>query len=418
MPNIFLNALSVKGVKNITANCEIQFQPKGRVKAVYGSNGAGKTALIAGASMLKRLLLDSDYLVTEKRALTDLVNKHARQAELSAVITAGKTKYRYYVVVDCRAEVPMLACEKIEQFLHGAKKRTLFYSVKGELKEFGSLLSDDIRAKTQNLLQKSSLISLVVEGMRTSEPLFSKTARVPFVDALISFAKQMGVYLCAGDLPSSPYELTSHSVPEQMRQRLVEISNNNRYKELLFIPPSALEAYEEETKRLFSFIKMFKPDLQSIDVDHRKVDQGVISVERIFNYGKGCKINSYLESTGVRSLTNIFPFISAAMTGSIVFIDELDSGINGILLESLIRYLNAYAQGQLCFTCHDSYLMDALEESKYGISFLSPSRGITNWIKNGHYSPESQWTQGYIPGFAFNYEPLDFHEAFPRRNEA
>ena len=141
----------------------------------------------------------------------------------------------------------------------------------------------------------------------------------------------------------------------------------------------------------------------------------VLGVERIFEYPGGVMVNSYLESTGIRALVSVFPFIQAAVDGQIVFIDEMDANINGIFLSSLIEYLIGYCSGQICFTSHNTHLMSALNvaDNQYGVCFLSPSKGVKAWVKNGHYDAEGQWVKGFVPGFAFNFEPLDFYGIFP-----
>ena len=396
--HVLLNKLSVKGIKSLSTSCVLTFAPGGRVKAVYGANGAGKTALILGALVLKRLLFDVGFLTAEKRFLIDIINRQTQAIVLSAVFTVEGKKYEYAARIGFSGELPALLSERYEQFVRGAKKKTVFACEDGAIVESDAAIPLFVKGQTSNRLSQSSFLSLIRAESAVDSPAFEACRAIASVRALDDFARSLCVYL--------------PGVDGEVMGRLHEIAEGNQNGRRV-IPVSQLAAYQEETKRLSAFVRIVKPELKGIVVDHRVVSKGIVPVEGVFDYGGGCKIGARSESTGVRALMDVFPFLSAAMDGSIVFIDELDTGINGILLRSILSYVNEYAQGQFCFTTHDSHLMGAVEKNKYGLCFLAPDGGITSWIKNGNYNPEKQWNEGFIPGFAFNYEPLDFFPAFP-----
>ena len=414
MVSIFLNSISICGVKNLDVPCTIDFSMKGRIKAIYGMNGAGKTALMLGVRILQRLLLDERYLVEARRPLLDIINENKRTVSLSATFSVADKKYRYETKLAVVGSNVLIVSERLSSFTHGAKTTVVFETENGVLSWNEGLLPEEVINRTLNLLERSSLSSIFAARKRLGDLAFaSALEKVNALSALLSFSERISVYVMTNDLPGEPYGFHSgKDISAEVMERLATISENNRHKELDFISKKDVGNYQELAKRFCSFVRIFKPELQKIDLDIREVDQGVVSVERIFDYGNGRRINSYMESTGVRSLMGIYPFLFAAMNGGIVFIDELDGNINGVMLSSLIQYLTQFASGQLCFTSHDSSLMASLQENRYGISFLSPNKGIRTWVKNGHYDPESQWVGGFIPGFPFNYEPLDFYAAF------
>jgi len=413
MANVFLKKISICGVKNLDVPCTIGFSEKGRIKAIYGTNGAGKTALMLGVRILQRLLVDERYLIEARRPLLDIINKNKKEVLITADFIANGKEYSYETGLNVVASDIWISFERLSTVSRG-KKNVVFETVKGSLVEARISSFDDLAKQTMNLLGRSSLSSILAAKKRLGDPYSASTidAFAPLRDLLL-FAERINVYLIPGDLPSEPYDLfAGKDVPSDVAEKLALISENNRHKELSFIAKQDVDYYRVATNRFCAFIRIFKPELQKIDVDVREVDKGVVSVERIFDYGNGRRVNSYMESTGIRALMSVYPFLYAAVNGAIVFIDELDGNINGVMLSSLIKYLTRFAKGQLCFTSHDSSLMASLQENTYGVSFLSPQSGIRAWVKNGHYDPESQWIGGFIPGFPFNYEPLDFYHAF------
>ena len=67
----FLLKMSVVGIKNINKEIELNFYKNtitknfdvsnSHVKAIYGSNGAGKTGIVYAVDIYKNLVLDSKY---------------------------------------------------------------------------------------------------------------------------------------------------------------------------------------------------------------------------------------------------------------------------------------------------------------------------------------------------------------------
>ena len=76
-----------------------------------------------------------------------------------------------------------------------------------------------------------------------------------------------------------------------------------------------------------------------------------------------------LESTGTQSLLELLPFMLVVLKGSVAIIDEFDTALHDILVESLVISLNENPNGQLILTTHNTLLMesDIPKESIYTI---------------------------------------------------
>lgn len=89
-----------------------------------------------------------------------------------------------------------------------------------------------------------------------------------------------------------------------------------------------------------------------------------------------------LESTGTQSLLQLLPFMLIVVKGSVAIIDEFDTALHDILVESLVSALNKDSEGQLILTTHNTLLMesDIPKESIYVID-ETEIRNIREWFK-------------------------------------
>ena len=84
---IYLLRLKVQGIKNIAEPVEINFYKKTitnnfnadkyKIKAIYGENGSGKTAIITAVKILKNIIINKSYLTDthNQKLLFEIVNK-------------------------------------------------------------------------------------------------------------------------------------------------------------------------------------------------------------------------------------------------------------------------------------------------------------------------------------------------------
>ena len=75
-------------------------------------------------------------------------------------------------------------------------------------------------------------------------------------------------------------------------------------------------------------------------------------------YNKLIDIDFKLESTGTQNILDILPCLISACEGQTVIIDELDSGIHDVLVESILNSIKDYITGQLLITTHNTMLLE------------------------------------------------------------
>ena len=163
------------------------------------------------------------------------------------------------------------------------------------------------------------------------------------------------------------------------------------------------------------FVKLFKPNIKSIDLEittlRRRRRTKLYEVESFLNYGD-YKINFEYESMGIKKIFKLYDYFKDLTNGKIVVIDELDSHINDIFLTKMLEYTYEHAKGQLIFTSHSITPMETLKTGKNAIDFISISGKITSWKQIGNYSPTNLYKLGMIDGLPFNIWPESLMKVF------
>lgn len=75
--------------------------------------------------------------------------------------------------------------------------------------------------------------------------------------------------------------------------------------------------------------------------------------------GQERDIEFSMESTGTQSLLQLLPFMLVVVEGSVAIIDEFDTGVHDLLVQSLVKSLFDNLKGQLIMTTHNTLLMES-----------------------------------------------------------
>lgn len=131
--------------------------------------------------------------------------------------------------------------------------------------------------------------------------------------------------------------------------------------------------------------------------------------------GKERDIEFSLESTGTQSLLQLLPFMLVGVKGSVAIIDEFDTALHDILVESLVIALNKDSEGQLILTTHNTLLMESAipKENIYVIDETENGNKeiqcITHYDSKIHKNTNirNQYIQGNYHGIPFKTS-IDF----------
>ena len=417
---IFMLSFKVNGVKNIEKDIEINFYNKtlkrfspcgSNIKGIFGPNGIGKTSIIKGMDILRKISLNDNYLTNDFNLiiLDKIINKKIEKASLEIeflVIDDKKKKSRYVhsitIAITSPKEIKIL-------FENIKKKDPNTDQVVGEiLIENGiikndSLHKDDLKSEivdiTKNLLEKRSIVNIVKPSVLKSIDL----------EKIRYFYRKLHIKIDREDSHLG-YALMDNPLKDDVPFN-DPIGNYD-----MIISKNNLQIFEDYyLKRMAKFLKIFKPNLKNIEYE-KKEGKEEYYINILFVYGD-YKVDYEFESMGIKNLFRLFIYFGALSDGDIVVIDEIDTSIHDIYLNKLIEFFAVDGKGQLVFTAHNITLLQTLKKYKHSIDFINENMEVISWIKNGNSSPFKSYKDGYIKGLPFNIKEYDFLEIFSQESD-
>lgn len=430
----YILKLRVCGIKNIEKPIELNFYKKTinndfnpekyRIKAIYGENGSGKTAIIQSVKILQNLLVDKNYLADNdtQRSLVEMINKKNGNGfiEVEFYTDLGKDKIilKYYISFVVKDDNRVYITEEHLEQKNGKYSKnnfsTVFQTRDGGLVTFGNPQTYEFyKGKTQNLLDKQTFAICLMDKMELQNEHGSAGE---FVLLVFLFVFAMSLYVSIDEednhasyvMRKKIYELGESDAENlgmdfinQLKDKVLTARGDERQ-----IPKEVYETYEKKIGRLCDFVKIFKPELTDIEIEKKDYDKYYkCNLKMVY---EDYTLDREFESRGIKKLMDLFDYLYAASNGGIVFIDELDSNINDVYLDKLIEYFVYYGKGQLCFTSHNLSPMAVLKGNKNAINFISSINTVHTWTNNGNQSPENAYKNGFIEDSPFNVDPSDF----------
>lgn len=416
---IFMLSFKVNGVKNIEKDIEINFYNKtlkrfspcgSNIKGIFGPNGIGKTSIIKGMDILRKISLNDNYLTNDFNLiiLDKIINKKIEKASLEIeflVIDDKKKKSRYVhsitIAITSPKEIKIL-------FENIKKKDPNTDQVVGEiLIENGiikndSLHKDDLKSEivdiTKNLLEKRSIVNIVKPSVLKSIDL----------EKIRYFYRKLHIKIDREDSHLG-YALMDNPLKDDIP------FNDSIGNYDMIISKNNLPIFEDYLRRMTEFLKIFKPNLRNIEYE-KKEGKEEYYINILFVYD-GYKVNYEFESMGIKNLFSLFTYFRALSEDEVVVIDEIDTSIHDIYLNKLIEFFAVDGKGQLVFTAHNITLLQTLKKYKHSIDFINENMEVISWIKNGNSSPFKSYKDGYIKGLPFNIKEYDFLEIFSQESD-
>ena len=445
MKDIYLINYSVKGIKALDDWVHLSFYKKTitnnfdihnyNIKGIYGTNGAGKSGIVTSLKILKSLIIDDVYLSNPlvQKQLEKIINKRTGKLEYDVEFLVkyenGVKLYKYLISLGKKNGSRWVVLEEKLLFRnavsHSNRMEMLFHTVDAVIEYLPD--HDDAASflieQTRNLLSGASLAATAVSSVKESRN--EKILHLMFtsgITTLFLFGLSIFVYLDIEDDHTEFFinEMVNRVVDSEQIDKLFELREHEvhlrRQLPLLIsvssmaVSKKRLPDFEKQVSELESFLRIFKKDLQRVDIDKRP-EKNSFRCELVMVYSD-YSLNAEFESTGIKKLIRLFAYLQKMVEGNIVFIDELDSNLHDVYLCALLEYLMEYGEGQLCFTTHNIGPMDVLKRNKNSIDFFSVDKKIYSWKKSGNYSPSKLYRNGMIEGSPFNIDSFDFIGVF------
>ena len=414
--NIYINHLKLSGIKSIKTPIELSFYNKTitlpinlentNIKAIYGANGIGKSAIIHGLDIYKSVILKEGYLYTEeaKDSLSELINKQTKtfNIEISFFIFNNEQnsleKYKHELIIKESDNNFYIKEEKLIKVLTRNEK-PLISILNGKITTWSFSL--DFKEHFINKLEKRSIVEVYKEIKLKEKDTLDKDLEVFHLLARNIFVSTESTYKDYLYFYSEDYN--SINKPKKFNYKV-----DNNYTYVIDLKNKGLS--KRHFKQMEQFIKVFKKEIINIDLDF-KIDKDKVYIDPYFVY-EGYKVHLKFESSGIKKLADLFMFFKAKEAGGIIFIDELDASINDVYLIKLLEYFKESNSGQLVFTTHNISPMEVLSDSKHSLDFITEKGQITSWKKSGNYKAANVYQSGLIKGLPFNVYPFDFVGVF------
>lgn len=361
---------------------------------IYGENGSGKTNLIESVSFLTqsmRTLVIGDDIARQRAILKnlrdvedgssilsqsmDLMDRAFEEIEMAAssisicdyartVKTIGSdTDMRlvYSFIVDGKeAEYELrfsddgkVVHERLNYFINSRSGR--YFEIDGRNGPatilFGNGLFTNRRFKAQmkELVEKfwgnhTFMSILYAEYRRSNREYIEENVRQG-MGMIISYLDDIVVStpLDGRDPRVWPFEPISGTIPSESEH--------------------LLDAYEEAIDTFFTrmYTDVGKTYYKKAEKD------GNIAYMLMFSKrisGTFREVPATMESTGTRKLLSMMPALLSCVDGSVVFVDELDSGIHDKLIHDLMKEVLPSVKGQMVVTTHNTSLIKDTDPSK------------------------------------------------------
>ncbi|ALF17106.1 AAA family ATPase [Fusobacterium animalis] len=419
---VFMLSFKVNGIKNIEKEIEINFYNKtlkrfnpcgSNVKGIFGPNGIGKTSIIKGMDILRKISLNDNYLTNDFNIiiLDKIINKKIEKAKLEVefLVIKNKKRYRYIhsitIARTSTKEIKILN-EKIIKKDPNTDQILWQILIENGIIKNDSIHKGDLKAQiidvTKNLLEKRSVVNIVKSSLLESTDL----------ENIYYFYKKLYIKLDRGDSHFT-YALLDNILKAPMKDEVPFNNSIGNYD--MTIPKNSLEVFEDYLRRMIKFLKIFKPNLKNIEYE-KKEDEEYYYINILFVYNN-YKVDYEFESMGIKNLFSLFTYFRALSDDEVVVIDEIDTSIHDIYLNKLIEFFAVDGKGQLVFTAHNITLLQTLKKYKHSIDFINENMEVVSWIKNGNSTPFKSYKDGYIKGLPFNIREYDFLEIFSQESD-
>ncbi len=406
-PLFYLLSLKISGIKNIEVPIELNFYKKTinnsdfdpekyRIKAIYGENGSGKTAIITAVKILQNFLTDKNYLIDSdnQKILVETINKKTHSG--------------------------FIECEVYTDF--GGKKNILKYTISFEIgiDNRCHILSEKLEQKKGNYTKNSynlvfeTALAVSIFTMKDLKEKYRQNDEMYYISLLILFGLSLNVSIDEADDHKNYFlreEIKTLALTEagkgedKLYYHLTDWGNSGQISANLILK-NKFEKFEKKISRMCAFVQIFKPELCDIAIEKKDYDQFYkYNLRMIY---KDYTLDQEFESRGIKKIMELFEYLDMSADGQITFIDELDANINDVYLDKLIEYFILYGNGQLCFTAHNLSPMSLLKRNKESINFISSINTVHTWANNGNQTPARAYRNGFIEDSPFNVDASDF----------
>lgn len=430
-----LEALRFKNLKNVK-NGELYFGERktlergeypedgklSSVLGIYGQNGSGKTTVLNALRLIQNVLGGSFI----NPVFSDFVNVNETRFSVGAdffLKTASGDYYVYYDIDILKNENRTLDVvnEKFSYFKYGEgkKKNNIYeFTAPDKIKES---FSDKLTPKNRAIYQYLSSIetSGLNNGGFAYSSIFNQRTLKILADVDNGLNEFLPIVLCLSNYANNNlaiYDINYFNENDNVGIRFRfkdEIQGRNTVGDI-FVPftqyaldNAAFVVFEKVIGKINKVIPSIIPDfaISIVKINDKKVQSLTNKVQFIMTSkrGNGKPIPLIYESNGIKKIISILSGLIDAYSheGTLMAIDEIDSGIFEYLLGEIVYAFDNFGKGQLVFTSHN---MRVLEKVNYKNIFFTTTDHDNAFVQLTNVRDSNNLRDMYYRYIANGYE--------------
>lgn len=206
---------------------------------------------------------------------------------------------------------------------------------------------------------RHSLLSIIYNDLEETANEYVQKRIHPALYKIIGDFVTMSVSLKHGNHGEFDKIGVSHEILSQLKSGTLNIEDE--------------EELDKAEELLNNFFTQTYSDIKEVFYKKEVINEKSFKYELFFKkkiYGNLIDVSYELESTGTLHLLKILPYLLMSVEGTVVVIDELDTGIHDLLVENLLNSIIDSIGGQLIVTTHNTMILDSEIDPEYIYTFV------------------------------------------------
>lgn len=346
-----------------------------RMAIIYGENAIGKTTIVDAFNMLLKSSSSIISLMYRKKLFGDNpffnqfpINKYGRSDDYSLTVQEFISCYKKIGSKDCMST-------EYEGFINSGKfvYKLIFDSnhiISEKLLINGDIVFAIDRYGNPKLNERDFLTLELKNKIHERFKMYSQNHSL--LSCINSVFVEINNKYYTGSTSASLREFILEIAKIRVSKSDNEIPMMKDYSSKL-LPSLVYGEYIEPLKKKLELTKLaltmyfssIYPHIVSVDYDITSIDNKkyyeIVFVEK--TGANESRVHYNLSSTGTKKLLQLFPvFYELVENSNIVVIDEIDSGINDVLLRDIFESLGSEIKGQLIITTHNTLLLKSVNK--------------------------------------------------------
>ncbi len=244
-----------------------------------------------------------------------------------------------------------IVAERLEYVIN--KNKTVFFDISEEKAAINEKIfrtaeyKEEITSLVEQYWGKHSFLSLLVAEVEDKKEGYVKGKICKGLFEIMAYFMTLSFRVRDGYRVERGKMGIAHEILGDLEKGTIELEN--------------ISELEKAEQFLNEFFTSLYSDVKQVYYD-KKIKESKVEYHLVFKkqlYNKLVDIDFSCESTGTQHLLGMVPFFMASVEGQTVILDEMDTGIHDLLVDSILENLYDSVKGQIIITTHNTMLLES-----------------------------------------------------------